>query len=85
MEGFWFIFSVLGFIAVVFLLRFGLKSGQLKMQILQRRSAQIKKLKKTNQLKNLYIEVQTKYEISPSPTVQTISWYYLINNIYRYL
>ena len=50
MEGFWFIFSVLGFIAVVFLLRFGLKSGQLKMQIPQRRSAQIKKLKKTNLL-----------------------------------
>ena len=43
-------FSVLDFLPVVLFRRFGLKSGHLKMQIPQGRSAQIKKLKKTNWL-----------------------------------
>ena len=46
------IFAVLDLIPVFFFWHFGLKSGHLKMQIPQGRSAQIRKLKKTSLLWN---------------------------------
>ena len=58
------IFSVLDFIPVVFFSVFGLKSGHLKMQIPQGRSAQIKKLKKQTGFKiQFYIGIQLTWSV----------------------
>ena len=58
------IFSVLDFIPVVFFSVFGLKSGHLKMQIPQGRSAQIKKLKKQTGFKiQFYIGIQLTWNV----------------------
>ena len=58
------IFFILDFLPVVLFRRFWLKSGHLKMQIPQGRSAQIKKLKKQTGFKiQFYIGIQLTWSV----------------------
>ena len=57
-------FFILDFLPVVLFRRFWLKSGHLKMQIPQGRSAQIKKLKKQTGFKiQFYIGIQLTWSV----------------------
>ena len=76
-------FFILDFLPLVLFRRFWLKSEDLKMQIPQGRSAQIKKLKKTNLLLNSILHRNTTdlerfcdfgpfWPISASPNIESL-------------